>query len=153
MNITDAAYAVVHDYPGGSESLAPRLGMVPAVLRNKVNPNNDTHHLTLREAVRITQMTNDNRLLHAINAECNHVAIEAAEEGEPSDMAILELMAGVWSRNGELGESIRHALVDGELSEGEFLKISEAGYRLRHKILRLIRRLKALVEPAGKAPK
>ncbi|WP_341772648.1 phage regulatory CII family protein, partial [Burkholderia pseudomallei] len=47
MNIIDAAYAVVHDYPGGSESLAPRLGMSAAVLRNKVNPNNATHHLGL----------------------------------------------------------------------------------------------------------
>ena len=27
MNITDAAYATVHDYPGGSVSLSPRLGI------------------------------------------------------------------------------------------------------------------------------
>ena len=47
MNVVDAAYLAVHTYPGGSESLGPRIGMSPAVLRNKVNPNCSTHHLSL----------------------------------------------------------------------------------------------------------
>lgn len=69
MNIIDAAHALVHDYPGGSESLAPRLGMSAAVLRNKVNPNNQTHHLSLNEAVKATDVANDERVLEAWAAE------------------------------------------------------------------------------------
>ncbi|PNE77837.1 hypothetical protein A8H37_06130 [Burkholderia thailandensis] len=42
MNILDTAHAVAHNYPGGCESLAPRLGVSPAVLRSKVNPNTGT---------------------------------------------------------------------------------------------------------------
>lgn len=36
-----------------------------AVLRNKVNPNNQTHHLTLAEAVRIVDLTDDEQILQA----------------------------------------------------------------------------------------
>lgn len=43
MNVTDAAYVTVHQYPGGSEALTPRLGMSAAVLRGKVNPNGDSN--------------------------------------------------------------------------------------------------------------
>lgn len=50
MNVTDAAYDTVHQYPGGSEALAPRLGMSAAVLRGKVNPNTDRNLLSLQEA-------------------------------------------------------------------------------------------------------
>ncbi len=35
MTPQDAFHATCHAYPGGCESLAPRLGMTPAVLRNK----------------------------------------------------------------------------------------------------------------------
>lgn len=53
MNVHDAAHATVHDYPGGAASLAPRLGMQQAVLNSKVNPNTDTHHLSLTDAMRV----------------------------------------------------------------------------------------------------
>ncbi len=37
MNIVDAAYHTVHDYPGGANALAPRMGIKsPAVLNSKV---------------------------------------------------------------------------------------------------------------------
>lgn len=50
MNVTDAAYDTVHQHPGGSEALAPRLGISAAVLRGKVNPNSDRNLLSLQEA-------------------------------------------------------------------------------------------------------
>ncbi|MGI4861889.1 MAG: phage regulatory CII family protein [Janthinobacterium lividum] len=59
MQIADAAYVVVHNYPGGADSLAPRLGMSSAVLRNKINPSNTTYHLSLAEALRLSQIIGD----------------------------------------------------------------------------------------------
>ena len=64
MNVKDATHATVHDYPGGAESLAPRMGIKsPQVLRNKVNPATDTHHLRLDEAVRMMAVTGDYRII------------------------------------------------------------------------------------------
>lgn len=51
MNPLDAAYKAAHDYPGGTDALAVRLGMTGAILRGKVNPNDSHHKLTLKEAI------------------------------------------------------------------------------------------------------
>lgn len=69
MNVKDATHATVHDYPGGAESLAPRMGIKsPQVLRNKVNPTTDTHHLRLDEAIR----TDNKAQAHIIDAQDEH---------------------------------------------------------------------------------
>ncbi|MCD9097065.1 phage regulatory CII family protein [Luteimonas fraxinea] len=148
MNITDAAYATVHDYPGGSEALAGRMGMSAAVLRNKVNPNNTTHHLSLAEAQRLVGLTGDKRILHALAMESGDLLIEGAmDEGPSSDMAILEAMAALMSRSGELGGAIHHAFSDGALTEDEMLRIEGVAYAVRKKVVRLMRRLRGMVEP------
>lgn len=41
MNTDDAVYHTVHDYPGGCESLGPRVGISPKVLQNKANPTHE----------------------------------------------------------------------------------------------------------------
>lgn len=152
MNITDAAYATVHDYPGGSEALAGRMGMSAAVLRNKVNTNNTTHHLTLAEAQRLVGLTGDKRILHALAMESGDLVIEGAlDEGPTSDMAILEAMAALMSRSGELGGAIHHAFTDGVLTEDEMQRIEGVGYALRKKVVRLMRRLRGMVEPGRRA--
>lgn len=148
MNIDDAAHAVVHDYPGGSESLAPRLGMSAAVLRNKVNTNNTTHHLTLREAVRISALTQDDRILRAAAAECGRVVLDlpTADDTDASDMAVLEMVAAVWSKQGDLGTAIHQAFADGVLTPNEFDGIAGAVHRAQTKLTALLRRIESMVE-------
>lgn len=147
MNIGDAAYATVHDYPGGSEALAPRLGMSAAVLRNKVNPNNTTHHLSLAEAQRLVGLTGDKRILHALALEAGDVLVEGcAGEAAASDMAILECMALVFSGTGNLAKTIHEAFANGALSADEFDRIKAVAYVARRKIIRLMGRLETMVE-------
>ena len=68
MNILDAAYNTVHDYRGGANSLASRMGIKsPAVLNSKVNPNTDTHHLSLLEASKLMALTGDYRILQSLS--------------------------------------------------------------------------------------
>ena len=69
MNVTDAAHKTAHAYPGGCDALGDRMEMRPGVLRNKVNPNNDKHHLTLAEADEMMGLTGDHRILQALAAE------------------------------------------------------------------------------------
>lgn len=148
MNVLDAAYAVVHDYPGGSESLAPRMGgMSPAILRNKVNPKNSTHHLTLVEASRVTGLTGDLRILHAFAAENGRVLITPAFGEDVSDMAVLEVVAAMWSRNGDLGTAVHHALADGVLTQTELGVIRDAAYRVQQNLAALVGRLEGMAQP------
>src|SRR5690606_12941087 len=125
-NVADAAYMCVHDYPGGSESLAPRLGMSAAVLRNKVNTNNTTHHLTLAEADRMLGITGDLRLLHVLAAAHGQVVVTPATSDDACDMAVLEVISAIWSRSGDLGAAVHHALADGQLTAHELAQIRRA---------------------------
>lgn len=147
MNVTDAAYATVHDYPGGSGSLAPRMGMSLAVLNSKVNPNTRTHHLTLAEAVKLVALTNDKRLAHAIAMECGGLFLDGAEDdGIVADMAVLESVTAVFSRAGALGSEVHASLADQRLTSREMKKIEAEAYQLRQKAVKLVRRLQAIAE-------
>lgn len=147
MNVDDAAHAVVHDYPGGTPALAPRLGMSAAVLRNKVNTHCDTHHLTLHEAVRITSLTDDPRILHAFAQETGRVALDAptGDDEHASDMAVLEMVVAVMAGQGDLGGTIHRALADGDLTQFEFAQIEDVANAFQRKIAALMRRLQGMV--------
>lgn len=125
MNTTDAAYATVHDYPGGSESLGPRAGISPAVLRNKVNPNNTTHHLTFAEAQRIADLTGDYRMLQAWAHQAGFLLVKAPE-GNACDMAVLEQVVSLGVANGQFMQTIHAALADGVVDQDELRAIREA---------------------------
>src|SRR5690606_28847711 len=119
MHVTDAAYATVHDYPGGAGSLAPRIGTSQAVLNSKVNPNTTTHHLTLAEAVKLMVLTGDKRILHAIALETGDVVIEGAAAADDCEMAILGSLTGLFARTGQVGTAVHGALEDGRITERE----------------------------------
>ncbi|MGL6556969.1 phage regulatory CII family protein [Aeromonas dhakensis] len=63
--------------------IARLMGKGETVLANKLNPDCDSHHLNLGEAVAITELTGDNRILEAW----------AASRGK----ALVDLPAGVVS--------------------------------------------------------
>jgi hypothetical protein len=147
MNVADAAHSVVHDYAGGAESLAPRVGIGAAVLRSKVNPNTQTHHLSLLEASRITGLTDDMRILHAFAAEHGRVVVKPGDADDASDMAVLEVIAAMWSTNGDLGTAVHRALADGVLTTAELALIKAAAVSHQQKIASLLHRLEAMAEP------
>jgi len=116
MNIIDAAHKTVHDYPGGSESLGPRIGMSPAVLRNKVNPNNTTHHLTLAEASEVMGLTGDHRILHALAAEHGYTLQSV---NAPSAGSIMAAMLAAAAAKGDLAGVLAEALADNRITPNE----------------------------------
>lgn len=125
MNLKDSMYATVHDYPGGSESLGPRMGIVPAVLRNKVNPNSTSHHLTVIEADKMMTMTGDHCILQAMAQQQGYVLVPVAFDVPASDSAILELVTRVWRTNGDVGKAVDDALADGRITTRELVNIEQ----------------------------
>lgn len=141
MNVADAAYAVVHDYPGGTESLAPRLGMSGAVLRNKVNQHCDTHRLALDEAVRITDIANDDRILRAWAAHRGQT-LAGLDVGE-ADGTVVGHVLDVQVREGELSYVLASALADGVITPNEMRAIDAAALDVQGALLGLVSRLMA----------
>lgn len=141
MNILDAAHKTVHAYPGGSESLAPRIGMSAAVLRNKVNPNNTTHHLTLAEADEVMGVTGDHRLLQVLAANHGYALqrCEAVHENGPVLQALLVANAA----EGEFDRVLQEALSDNLITQNELRLIESAGLHQQAALMGLLNRLRA----------
>ncbi|MDG2524621.1 phage regulatory CII family protein [Stenotrophomonas sp. HITSZ_GD] len=146
MNILDAAHKTVKNYPGGSESLAPRIGMSAAVLRNKVNPNNDTHHLTLVEASEIMGVTSDDRILHALAAEHGYTLQPISTSAHDTVMGAVLANA---SQQGAFAQALRDALSDGLITENEMNSLSAAGTAQMEAMVHLLSRLRAVTGRPG----
>lgn len=56
MGPLDALYAAARKYPGSVEALAQRMGKSPGVLRSKLSPDVDTHHITFEEALDVIEL-------------------------------------------------------------------------------------------------
>ena len=156
MNLSDAAYHTVHDYPGGCESLAPRLKtlegkpMSPAVLRGKVNPNSHTNVLSLREGDNIMALAGDYRILHALAANHCHVCIKVDADTPASDLAVLELVTQVWSANGNVGVAVDATLADGRVEHSELERVRAAIYRTQQAMQAMLARLEQMAEPEAR---
>jgi hypothetical protein len=145
VNTSDAAYAVVHDYPGGTESLGPRVGVSPAVLRNKVNPNNDTHRLTWDEAIRITVVTGDPRMLDAFAAEVDRITVVIPKE-QPCDMDVLSDACALVAEVGDYMRAIHTALADGRLTKSELADVRRKAMTAMSKVAALTACLDGMAE-------
>lgn len=112
QDIQDAAYHTVHEYPGGADALAVRMGMSPNTLRHKVNPNNTTHHLTLREAVTIQEMSNSHAILHSMADALGYVCTRATpgNDLEPA----MDVLAKMHAELADLHRAIADALREEE---------------------------------------
>ena len=144
MNIIDAAHATVHAYPGGSESLGPRIGMSAAVLRNKVNPNNSTHHLTIAEADAIMGVTGDHRMLQALAAHHGYVLARVDTAAEPGD--VLRTLLRSNAAEGEFDRVLGEALADGLITANELKQINDAGAAQQSSTMVLLAKLRRMSE-------
>ena len=123
MNVKDAAYDTVHEYPGGSPALAPRMGMSDATLRGKVNPNSDRNRLAVEEADALMAKTGDFRILHALAA--NHGGIFVQLDLPESGCLIATLLA-TDSAKGDLSKAVADAVKDGRITANERARIRKA---------------------------
>ena len=145
MNVKDAAYAVAHDYAGGTESLAPRLGMSAAILRNKVNPNNTTHHLTLAEAQRMMTLTGDCRILDAQAQELRKVCIDVPDFNGVADIELLDAYTAMVADEGRFASDFRGALRDGKITGVEFERLRDDIHAQQVHQMELLARIESLI--------
>lgn len=68
MNEIDAAYNLVHDYPGGADSLGPRVAKNPITLCHEV-AEVGTAKFGLKTAVKVSVASGDKRILEAFAAK------------------------------------------------------------------------------------
>ncbi|MGP4716934.1 phage regulatory CII family protein [Psychrobacter sp. T6-6] len=115
MDAIDAAHKTVHNTQhGGSTAIAARMGMSSNVLNSKVNPNCDTHHLRLDEALAIMEFTGDHSIIQAMAHRLGGVYCEVSSATKKDDLIMTALSASACQ--GDVMTELHQALEDGQIS-------------------------------------
>lgn len=125
MTPRDAAHKTVHDYPGGSMSLAPRMDMPASTMRAKANPNDAAHGFTLDEAVQLMELTGDHRILVAMNEALCYLPPIKRVDFNVSDAALLEAYTNLMSELGDFSKEFHASLRDGKITKKEIARMRE----------------------------
>ena len=114
--LLDAAYNVVHDYPGGSASLAPRMGKGVSSLSHEVT-GTGTAKLGLVDAEKITQLTGDLRILQAFAGNCSMMLVPFPAAVDDADGPV---SANAMKRISETAQEFAQlcAAVSGSVADG-----------------------------------
>lgn len=110
-DVIDAAYLIAHHHQGGVRDLAARMGVSANVLQHKLNPNNSTHHLTLREAIALHVLANNPAILHAMAAQLGYTCTPAIPDQSAGDP--VEAFMSMQREVGEFTASAADALHGG----------------------------------------
>lgn len=148
MNLEDALYHAVHDYPGGAEPLAIRMGIAPSTLQSMANPRLETHQWTLKRIRQVIDFTRDVRPVHAFCEENGGVFVPTTRN---LDTPLPELFRAVHNCARELGDVTREideALKDGKISENEGKRVHQQLFEMIQAACELGRRIDLEAQPA-----
>ena len=124
MNILDAAYNVVHDYPGGSASLAPRMGKSATTLSHEVS-GTGAAKLGLLDAAKITHLTGDLRILAAFAGNAGQMLVPLPDVITDGSDDCMQRLAGTVQEFGDLCREVAVDLADGVISDNELSRIDK----------------------------
>jgi hypothetical protein len=123
MNVKDAIYRAVHDYPGGAEALAPRIGLSPHTLRHMSDPNKQTHGWSLRRFDALITYAGTAPLA-AFCQEHRGIFVPLGEFADAPHAKLLKQMNALAKEFGDVPRVIEQALKrDGQISDNELKKI------------------------------
>lgn len=146
MDVLDAAFLIAQETPGGVQALAHRMGVSPNTLQHKLNPNNVSHHLSLKEAVALQTVSGLPYVLYAMSAALDHVCLRSRPDVAEGDA--WEAFRFLQQSMGELTAAAAEAL------RGDGAVSANAHRRVEHQANELIAGVSALVNAvAARSPK
>lgn len=125
MDVLSAAFNVVHD-AGGAAAVGQRIGKRPGNLAHELHPPpGSTAKLGLLDAIKITLLTRDFRILYAFADECGHICIphQEAAHGDVSTNDVLMRASHLAREIAETFGVIHGALADGVVTPNEMAKV------------------------------
>lgn len=122
MNLLDAAYHVVSDYPGGAHSLAPRMGKAMSTLSHELT-SSGTAKLGLMDAEKITTLTGDLRILAAFAANCGQMIVPLPHVPHADAEDCMKRLAATVNEFSQLMGEVSASLADGSISDNEMERI------------------------------
>lgn len=123
MNVIDAAYNVVHDYPGGADSLGPRVGKSGTTLSHEVN-RTGTAKFGLETAEKVTVMSKDYRILETFAANCGRFTLPLPEVLQEGGDSVLARLGDLLREQSHVVREVTMASADGVYTPNERKKIA-----------------------------
>lgn len=146
-DVFQAFYRVVHDYPDGVEKLAEKAAMSPGTLYNKANTNESSHHKpTLADAVLLSVITGDHRILHAFAHTLGEVCFPIPNLKNISDHALIELICAIGVEGGQFHKAITDGFADRKFTRRELEKVRKEAYEFIGAIAEAMARMEGLVD-------
>lgn len=115
-----AAHQVGHSY--GVEKFADDTYQSRGAMYNKLNPDNDSNHLYLRDAILLTEKANNNAILEAWCHQRGGVFVKLPD-AVACDEELSDQLMRVSEELGSAMAEIRHAREDGVIDPAEFERI------------------------------
>lgn len=123
MHLRDVAFNVVHEYPGGAPSLAPRMGRNPTTLAHELN-GTGVAKLGLLDAEKITHITGDLRILEAFARNAGQMLLPLPEALMPEDEEdCMMRLAEAAKAFGVLCKEVATDLADTKITDNELKRI------------------------------
>lgn len=141
MHILDAAYHVIHDYPGGADSLAPRVGRTGTTLNHEAKRTGQAK-LGLDTAVKVSALTGDLRILEAFALACDCMVVPLPGAQQSTDRPVMTGLAGMLTEQAHVVSAVSRALDDNRISDNERGEI----YKEVSELMAVTRQLLAAVE-------
>lgn len=111
QDLEQAAYSTVHDSDIPPKQIAELVGISYQVLLNKANPQNDTHKLTIAEALAIMIHTKNHAILHSLKT-----SLESRGE---TNKNIVRSLVDVSKDVGDVVRIVDEAAADGKITQLE----------------------------------
>lgn len=119
--VRDAAYALVRAYPGGAESLGPRMEKNPITLNHEVRGTGQAK-LGLDDAVSMTALSDDLRILNAFAAEVDCMVLRLPRRLDGGEGAMVQV-ARLAREFGDLVSTVSEATADGQITANELARV------------------------------
>lgn len=131
-------------------ALARMMGKSEKTLAAKLNndADYDTHNLHLIEAVAVTELTNDERILSAWANSRGKVLVSLPKTGLTDD-EFSDVLLTVQATQGELAKAIKLSRADGVITEADYAAINKNTLNAIQQLLQLDAELKAQVRYWG----
>lgn len=129
MDVSMAAFRLVHDAPGGATALAPVVGKSAGTLSHEVDPNYAGAKLGLLDAVKLSKWRGDRQVLDAFALELGCVVVPLVPAVAGAE-GIASRTARLVQEFGDLMCVTGAATGDGVISDNERERIEREGAEL-----------------------
>jgi hypothetical protein len=134
-------------YVFGVPKLAGEMGMKPGTLYNKADADDDSHNQpTLRDLVLVTRLTDDLRVLDALEEMFGRAAFDVSQMAEKSDEALLELITCLGKESGEFHAAMHRALLQRKFTPADMTRIRAEAFDMVGALMTVVARLEGLVD-------